>query len=658
MTQEWGIHMRNILLYVVGIAVLLGGAYFLFFAEVSEVFAEDLVLTENHVIDTSITLQNGARILASGDLDIRDTIECDGGPITIIAEGAVTISGELDCEDADAAEDASLNRGITIVAKGGLKITPAAEISASGNIQFVSDESELLTSNDEIEARFRDIALPTGGNVRIGPFIGDGVAAEVNGTFSILDTANEALHFFAPKTAHAQAGAPVVIGGKMTVATPPKGVKRLVIFVFPGASEVTIADFELTGPDGRDGDGDKNANCSAKGKDGEDAFRFNAVAPNLKVNNFTLNLGNGGAGGEAETPKECKPGRAEGGKGGSSGNFKMIGSQSFEILGTFLINPGIGGAGGGATAKGKDGGPSEDGGDATAIGGRGAENKKVLSVAGTVSGMASVEVGDLIGGDGGSTLTEPGTGGNGAGCGKNGGKGGSGTATGGKGGDAKLTLGGASRAALAKDIGGRGGHAESSGAKGGEGGDCDPSGPGGNGGAGGKATATEGKGGLGSTGPQSDGSVLDETGGDGGNGGDGCGPGKGGKGGAGDPPGKDGADGKNLCVAEEKQTGVQVTPPTSASEKIRVIQYGGKYLPVDQLIIESEQGCDGGQAHWHAARGVVIATDGSQVSDPGPQCGYGKTRDVPVMEIAKPKTQSGGTIKVCGLPGGEPCPEY
>jgi hypothetical protein len=73
------------------------------------------------------------------------------------------------------------------------------------------------------------------------------------------------------------------------------------------------------------------------------------------------------------------------------------------------------------------------------------------------------------------------------------------------------------------------------------------------------------------------------------------------------------------------------TGSTQQPKPIQVVSYSGKYLPVDQLIVESEQGCDGGQAHWHAHDGVVVATDGSQVFDPGPQCGFGKVSDVPAM---------------------------
>src|SRR3989338_7600696 len=71
--------------------------------------------------------------------------------------------------------------------------------------------------------------------------------------------------------------------------------------------------------------------------------------------------------------------------------------------------------------------------------------------------------------------------------------------------------------------------------------------------------------------------------------------------------------------------------PSATPKKIKVIEYNGKYLPVEQLIVEDEIGC--GTDHWHAARGVVIATDGTPIQDPGPQCGYGKTRDRPVIDI-------------------------
>lgn len=77
---------------------------------------------------------------------------------------------------------------------------------------------------------------------------------------------------------------------------------------------------------------------------------------------------------------------------------------------------------------------------------------------------------------------------------------------------------------------------------------------------------------------------------------------------------------------------LNVAITVTASEKtVDVIDYGGKLLPIDQLIVENEVGC--GADHWHAARGVVVALDGSQVSDPGPQCGYGKVKDRPIKTV-------------------------
>src|SRR3989338_224058 len=87
---------------------------------------------------------------------------------------------------------------------------------------------------------------------------------------------------------------------------------------------------------------------------------------------------------------------------------------------------------------------------------------------------------------------------------------------------------------------------------------------------------------------------------------------------------------------------------TAVENLIEVIEYNGKYLPVSQLIIEDEVGC--GAEHWHAAQGVVTATDGTKVSDPGPQCGYGKVQDKPVKKVSAPKVSSPGAgIEVRGL---------
>jgi hypothetical protein len=89
---------------------------------------------------------------------------------------------------------------------------------------------------------------------------------------------------------------------------------------------------------------------------------------------------------------------------------------------------------------------------------------------------------------------------------------------------------------------------------------------------------------------------------------------------------------------------------TAVEQLIEVIEYNGKFLPTSQLIVEDEVGC--GANHWHAASGVVTATDGTKVSDPGPQCGYGKVQDRPAKKIPAPKNSaqdSGLKIEVRGL---------
>ena len=86
-----------------------------------------------------------------------------------------------------------------------------------------------------------------------------------------------------------------------------------------------------------------------------------------------------------------------------------------------MVHPGTGGAGGAAEAKGKEGDPGKKGGDARATGGKGADNKKKLSVFGTVAGTSNVEFGDAVGGEGGPATAEGGKGGDANECGMTGG---------------------------------------------------------------------------------------------------------------------------------------------------------------------------------------------------------------------------------------------
>jgi hypothetical protein len=86
---------------------------------------------------------------------------------------------------------------------------------------------------------------------------------------------------------------------------------------------------------------------------------------------------------------------------------------------------------------------------------------------------------------------------------------------------------------------------------------------------------------------------------------------------------------------------------TGSAKTVDVIDFNGKLLPVNQLIVENEAGC--GAQHWHAAQGSVTATDGTTVSDPGPQCGFGKVKDRPIRTVPDTRKSDKGTVIITGL---------
>lgn len=651
--------MKKSTLYIViaAVAIIGIGGYFLINKkDISEITSDKTIESDYRVESGQrLVLKNNATLTIKGDFEALGEIECENGSVRIIVEGNATIDSNISCQNPQARTGEETPNGIYIIAKNSFTFSKNARLESNGNIQIVENSNLLAQSEADVEKLFNEAAQNTGEGKRIGPFSSEAeeevgvsnVVSEIYAKSQIQNDQKENNSFFGINAAHADSHT-VVIGGKISVTTPPQGMKRIVVFLFPTANKLSFESFELTGPDGRAGQDDKESSCNAKGQKGEDAFRMLVIAPNIAVNDFTLKLGSGGKGGDAETKKDCDHGIAIGGKGGEPSNFKMIAQNDFSINGSFMITPGRGGEGGMSKAFGKDGGPKEKGGDATSNAGDGGNNNKTLNVGGVVSGTENVQFGSAIGGNGGNAIAMPGKGGDGEKCGEKGGDGGKGSATGGKGGNASLKVsGGAVRSLDSEDAGGKGGDAESKGGKGGNGGNCDSKGPGGNGGKGGDADSKFGKGGMGTDKNGDDGKNNNQTGGDGGNGGDGCKEGKGGKGGKGIPPGVDGKDGKNVCIIDEETKDVMIVPSATPSPKteaspepkptpeekiiIKAIKYQGKFLPVDQLIIENEEGC--GADHWHAKIGAVRATDNSMIGDPGPQCGYGKVKENPAIDI-------------------------
>ena len=634
----------------------------------------------DYTVNTDIVLKDGAKLDVSGTLTIEKEITCDGGGIEFAAGDGVRVNGTLLCNREDA--------GIIIVSKKDIEFGETAHVESTGGVQIAHVEEDIVRDEAKRDQLYDDVLVPTDGKPRIGPLT-EAARANVRET-AILDgkeyrTMPEGFRII--RTAHAQTPRDkegneipnVIIGGTwrigggtpppsgVDVPTPGKKIKKILLnFNFGPNGNAEFRNFHLVGPDGRDGEPDQGKSCNARGGKGEDAFRMRVAARNITIAKFRLELGSGGDGGPAETLKDCDPGIAKGGDGGEAGNFKMIAEEGI-VIQSFEIVPGAGGSGGEAIAKGRDGKPmcpGEKGGDATATGGKGGDNKKELSATGAVTGISNVTIAEVIGGYGGDGIAEPGKGGDGSACGCNGGMGGKGTATGGNGGMATIKIQGGGGTA----VGGDGGDADSVGGTGGNGGSCGPDRTGGNGGKGGDAKSKEGKAGKGTSSDGTDGAIRQEKGGDGGNGGDGCKEGKGGSGGKGNPNGAPGKDGKNLCIVpakpgtaidpgtktDKKETTpscppdsffdvfielcvpkkTETTPPPQ-TKKIQAIQYQGKYLPRDQLIIENEAGC--GADHWHAAQGIVISTDNSLVEDPGPQCGFGKVSSVPIIETFVPQ---------------------
>lgn len=609
-------------LYFLVLIFILGFGFWYWRLQSPDVISSDTVVKGDYAVEKGkhVAIAKGAILTIEGNFDIRGKLSCEDGPLRVIVRDNFNLSGEIACDD--------------------------------GDVQLVERSGLLATTPEEIGKLYEEAAKDSGEGQSIGPLEDKGESTSFSPHNTFLTRPDEEKNKSRGLIPKASASShTVVVSGKFAVGTPSEGVKRIVVFNFPTAAGMEIRNLELTGPDGRAGADDKAAGCSARGKDGEDAFRFLAYAGNMTVNNFTLKLGSGGKGGDAETTKNCDPGVAIGGAGGKSGNFKMVAGNEFKITGAFIIEPGKGGEAGSAKAYGKDGGPTEKGGDATSTGGAGAHNKKALGIRGNVAGTENVQIGSMVGGKGGDALAAPGKGGDGIGCKSNGGPGGNASATGGRGGDASLALSaGASRVSGARDVGGDGGSADATAAKAGDGGDCGPEDAGGNGGKGGDATAKPGAGGVGKTSNGQDGKNINEIGGNGGNGGDGCPEGAGGKGGKGNPPGKDGDPGKNLCVEIGKDAetslpddaaNVDTEPnpsPTPQGQKIQAIQYNGKYIPIaNQLHVEPGHGTDPTrscpQDHWHSFEGIVVATDKTQIIEPQDPCGFGIISQRPVVEV-------------------------
>lgn len=88
-----------------------------------------------------------------------------------------------------------------------------------------------------------------------------------------------------------------------------------------------------------------------------------------------------------------------------------------------------------------------------------------------------------------------------------------------------------------------------------------------------------------------------------------------------------------LPLFSHKTNSMRIKPVVSltlSKQRIQVITYRGKQLPLSQLFVGHGSDCD--SPHYHAITGKVTAIDGTIVVDPE-GCGFGKVVDVQVTTV-------------------------
>ncbi len=568
----------------------------------SDTITEDTTLDSlNVAAGETLMVENNAVVTITGDATIDGTVESAGGRLKLVILGAATINGTLKATDETSPElpsETPFNEqpvGVhLVIGDGGATFGEDVVVNTNGHV-VVTDAEDVLTwppssAFDQVENVAED-DLAT-----LVPLPPDDPAFDQE----VSTAANKS----ARRAQGAGPLAPILIQGTWPPAgaPAPAGDQPVVIFRFNGNRPLNLGNWTVNGPPapaGANADESDDAGDNATGRNGRRGMRLNIWnngGPINVVGNVTLNLADGGNGGNATA--SCAS--ATGGNGAASGNFRMTAAGGIDLTnGTLTINPGASGSGGEATvtkgAAGAAGCAGSPGANSTATGGNGADNTKRIYARGNVSGLANVTIGLLVAGDGGPATATACDGGPGIAC-CDGGRGGAGTANGGTGGDASLNLSGLPiNAGLV--FGGDGGDATATGGNGGNGGPC-KFGDGGDGGDGGTASATAGGGGRG-TGPGGGG--LGGNGGDaianGGNGGNGGDSGFG-------TPGSGGALGTAAATAGTAGTG-----DTAGA--------AGEATPTN-----GSAGAPGG------ALGVVVfcfplnfLVDGSGDFDPGPHTG-------------------------------------
>lgn len=473
----------------------------------SRVFSSDETLEELIIADGELNaVRNNAVITVTGNTVIDGTLQTTAGRLTIVAQGDLTINGDLRAVGSPPNDDnlddplGGQPGGIfIIIGDGALTFGPDAGVTSTGPVVITDDESVLDETPQELYDEVEDVSgedIPT--LVPLPP--DDPIFGSTTQEMGKLPAQMQDNGDDDDDDDDGEPG-PVTISGTWPGggSPPVPGDQPVVILRFSGSRPLNLDGWTVNGPAapaGRSVNETLDPGEDAAGSRGRDGVRLNIRnngGPINIRNAVVLNLANGGNGGSAIAV--CAD--ATGGNGGLSGNFRMSAAEGIDIAGgTLTINPGRAGNGGTARVDvgsgGADGCPGGNGLGATARGGAGADNEKRIFVRGNVTGIENVSIGPLAAGNGGEAIADACHGGEGDDC-CDAGNGGNATAVGGNGGNAAINVGGLDIAA-GRVTAGHGGEGDATAGEGGDGGLCkfDDAGDGGNGGT---ATATGGNGG-------------------------------------------------------------------------------------------------------------------------------------------------------------------
>ena len=440
-----------------------------------------LTVSSTEVLQVNNVTASTTILSITGDFDCQGMIDVEGGSLVIQVSGDAEIGCDVGLDDSSTVSAAvtgvvtravgdpsgSINdlHSVTMVVAGQIKIKDGFNPFTNGNV-FITDSASLLET-ETAEDFYQDVdeddctspVIMPGAKNSNCESVQPTAVRSVGLTRAVVGSPN------CGATAHSLTG---------TLTTPP-GSNPLDQDDFDGVLPVgppldptdpdspivvitTNGDICLDGAsiepptwdprpaedvDATAGGGDPDA--EATGSKGRNGLRLN-VRSKGKIsfqNVTTWNLMDGGDGQAATAVGN--PAVATGGAGGKSGNMKAFAAGGFHFAdgAKLVINPGNSGAGGNATATtapavAADGCPGDPGGDATATGGAGGDNTKVLTVRG-FDPTGVIEVGAMHGGAGGGATAEAAYGGNGNAEDCNGGAGGVAEANGGVGGDASYT---------------------------------------------------------------------------------------------------------------------------------------------------------------------------------------------------------------------------